>query len=273
MMEDRRTGINPFCLERCRYGISHKTMNKVALITGGGRGIGAATAIAAARAGYDVCINYVSDESRAAVVVDECMAIGVGALAVKADVAHKPEVERLFLACDDRLGPITLLVNNAGIVGQASLIESLDADALQRTFEVNVFGSIYCAQAAIRRMSTARGGQGGVIVNVSSIAATLGSPGEYVHYAASKGAIDTFTIGLAKEIGKDGIRVNAVQAGTTDTEIHARSGNPDRPDKVAKIAPLGRVGRPADIADAILWLASDAASYTTGAILRVGGGL
>ena len=247
--------------------------NRIALITGGGRGIGAATALLAARAGYDVCVNYASDRTRAEKVASECRACGVRSAAIQADIGDPGDVEMLFSACDERLGAVTLLVNNAGIVGGATPIEGLDYDVLRRTFEVNVFGSICCAQQAVRRMSTARGGAGGIIVNLSSIAATLGSPGEYVHYAASKGAIETLTVGLAKEVGGIGIRVNAVQAGTTDTEIHARSGNPDRPAIVARIAPLGRVATPNDIAEAIIWLASDKASYATGAILRIGGGL
>lgn len=247
--------------------------NKVALITGGGRGIGAATARLAARRGYDVCVNYASDEASAGRVVAECEAGGVRSVAVKADIGDLTQVEALFSGCDDRLGPVDLLVNNAGIVGQASTVEDLDPEALRRTFDVNVHGTILCARQAIRRMSTAHGGRGGAIVNLSSIAATLGSPGEYVHYAASKGAVDSFTIGLAREVAGVGIRVNAVQAGTTDTDIHARSGNPDRPAMVARNAPLGRVATPDDIAEAILWLASDRASYVTGAILRVGGGL
>ncbi len=247
--------------------------NKIAVITGGGRGIGAATARMAAAKGYDVCVNYGSDAARAEAVAAACRAAGVRAAAIRADIADPQQVESLFSACDAGLGPLDLLVNNAGIVGSRATVADLDPDALRRTFDVNVHGSILCARQAVRRMSTARGGRGGVIVNLSSIAATLGSPGEYVHYAASKGAIDTFTIGLAKEVAREDIRVNAVQAGTTDTEIHARSGNPDRPATVAKTAPLGRVATPDDIAEAILWLASDKASYVTGAILRVGGGL
>ena len=247
--------------------------NKIALVTGGGRGIGAATALLAARAGYDVCVNYASDRSRAEQVVAACQASGVRADAIKADIGIEAEVVALFEACDQSLGAVDLLVNNAGIIGRASPVEDLDSAALKRTFEVNVFGSVYCAQQAIARMSTARGGKGGVIINLSSIAATLGSPGEYVHYAASKGAIDTFTIGLAKEVAAVGIRVNAIQAGTTDTEIHARSGNPDRPRMVAQSAPLGRVATPEDMAEAVLWLASDKASYATGTILRLGGGI
>ena len=247
--------------------------NRIALITGAGRGIGAATAILAARAGYDVGVNYASDADRAGEVVAACRALGVRSVAVQADIASPAEVGTLFAICDDALGAPDLLVNNAGIIGRASRIEDLGTDVLRRTFEVNVFGSVYCAQHAIRRMSTARGGRGGAVINLSSIAATLGSPNEYVHYAASKGAIETFTIGLAREVAGVGIRVNAVQAGTTETEIHARSGNPDRPGMVAKNAPLGRAATPDDIAEAVLWLASEKASYATGAILRIGGGL
>ncbi len=246
---------------------------QVALITGGGRGIGAAIALEAAGRGYDVCINYVSNQPRANSVVQACRDKGAQATAVQADVAVSRDVERLFKTCDDALGPVTLLVNNAGVIGAATTVEGLSDTALHRTFEVNVFGTIYCARAAIKRMSSDNGGAGGAIINLSSIASTLGSPGEYVHYAASKGAVDTFTVGLAKEVGRQGIRVNAVQAGTTATEIHATGGNPDRPDMVAKAAPLGRVATPQDIAEAVLWLASDRASYATGAILRISGGL
>ena len=245
----------------------------VALITGGGRGIGRATAIAAARAGYDVGVNYVDDDTAAEATAASCRELGARSTAVRGDVADPEAVALMFQAMDQAFGRLDLLVNNAGIVGRATTVSALDATTLKRTFEVNVFGTVYCVQEAIRRMSREHGGEGGAIVNLSSIAATLGSPGEYVHYAASKGAIETFTLGLAKEVAPLGIRVNAVQAGTTDTEIHARSGNPDRPSMVAKIAPLGRVATPDDIAQAILWLASDAAAYTTGASLRVGGGL
>lgn len=248
-------------------------MSKVAIITGASRGIGAATARLAARDGYDVCVNYVADSAAAETVVAACQALGQRAIAVKADIAKLEDVEAMFRVCDEQLGPISLLVNNAGVVGTATTVADLPDAALRQTFEVNVYGSIYCAQAAIRRMSTARGGAGGVIVNVSSIAVNLGSPGEYVHYAASKGAIDSFTIGLAKEVGPEGIRVNAVQAGTTDTGIHAKAGNPGRPAQVAKLAPLRRIAEPEDTAEAILYLASNKAGYATGAILRIGGGL
>lgn len=248
-------------------------MTSIAMITGASRGIGAATARLAARAGYDVCINYVSDRDSADAVVAACKSSGVRAIAIQADVAASADVDRLFDTCDRDLGPVSLLINNAGIVGQATALRDLSDEVLHRTFEVNVYGSIYCARAAIRRMSTDLGGAGGVIVNISSIAATLGSPGEYVHYAASKGAIDTLTVGLAKEVGRQGIRVNAIQAGTTDTGIHRAAGNPDRPDMVARTAPLGRVAMPDDIAEAALWLASDKAGYASGAILRIGGGI
>ena len=248
-------------------------MAGIAIITGGSRGIGAATARLAAEAGYDVCINYVAHSNAADRVVSACEALGRKAIAVKADVGIATDVAGLFNACDDALGPVSLLVNNAGIVGKATTVAELPDDALARTFEVNVYGTIYCAREAIRRMATSHGGAGGVIVNVSSVAARLGSPGEYVHYAASKGAVETFTVGLAKEIGGEGIRVNALQAGTTDTEIHKSSGNPDRPAMVAATAPLGRVANPEDIAAGILWLASSQASYVTGAVLPVSGGL
>lgn len=248
-------------------------MTKVAIITGASRGIGAATARLAARDGYEVCVNYVVDSVAAEEVVTQCRGLGRRAMAVKADIAKSEDVKAMFKACDEHLGPVSLLVNNAGVVGTATTVAELPDAALHETFEVNVYGSIYCAQAAVRRMSTARGGEGGVIVNVSSIAVNLGSPGEYVHYAASKGAIDSFTIGLAKEVGPEGIRVNAVQAGTTDTGIHAKAGNPDRPALVAKLAPLRRIAKPEDTAEAILYLASDKAGYATGAILRIGGGL
>lgn len=248
-------------------------MKKIAIITGGSRGIGRATALLAAENGYDVCFSFVSNESAAKQTCLACEAFNVKAIAVKSDVANEADVKHLFNSCDEKLGPVSLLVNNAGIIGQASSVDMLEADTLKRVFDVNVFGAFYCAKQAIKRMSTKQGGKGGAIINVSSMAATIGSPNEYVHYAASKGALETFTIGLSKEVGPQGIRVNAVQAGTASTEIHAASGNPDRPDMVARTAPLGRVATPEDIAEAIIWLASEKASYTTGASLRVSGGL
>ncbi len=247
---------------------------KIALITGGSRGIGAATATLAATAGYDICLSYIANEARADAVVKTCESLGARAIKVQGDVASEADVAALFTACDTAFGPVDLLVNNAGIVGETSRVDTLSSSALERIYRVNVFGSFYCAQQAVRRMSTRHGGKGGSIVNLSSIAATLGSAGEYVHYASTKGAIDSFTIGLAREVGPEGIRVNSVQAGTADTDVHTiGGGNPDRPAMVAATSALGRVASASEIAEAILWLGSDKASYATGTILRVGGGL
>jgi len=247
---------------------------KVAIITGGSRGIGAATAILAAKAGFDICISYIANAAAADEVLKSCTTHGVRAIKVQGDVANETDVEALFQACDSQLGPVSFLVNNAGIVGETSRVDGLTPSALERIFRVNVFGSFYCAQQAVRRMSTANGGNGGNIVNLSSIAATIGSAGEYVHYASSKGAIDSFTIGLAREVGREGIRVNAVQAGTADTDVHTiGGGNPDRPAMVAATSALGRVATPEEIAEAIMWLGSEKASYATGTVMRVGGGL
>ncbi|MEE9376146.1 MAG: SDR family oxidoreductase [Rhizobiaceae bacterium] len=248
-------------------------MSKIAIITGASRGIGAATAELAAEAGFDVCINYLSNHTRAAEVVANCQAFGVRAISVAGDVSNVDDMATLFMTCDRELGAVTFLVNNAGIIGRESRVEDLPAEILHQTFAVNFYGAYYCAQLAVKRMSTKNGGMGGTIVNVSSIAATNGSPGEYVHYAASKAAVDGFTIGLAREVGREGIRVNSVQAGTADTEIHTLGGNPDRPAMVAEKAPLGRVATAKEIGEAILWLGSEKSSYATGAVLRVGGGL
>ena len=248
-------------------------MPGLAIVTGGSRGIGAATCLCLARDGFDICVSYLANRDRAEAVVESCRSLGVRAEAVAADIADPEAVRQMFAQCDTVFGLPSVLVNNAGIIGQTSRMADLSDEALDVTFRTNVFGPIYCIREAIPRMSVTSGGSGGAIVNISSIAATLGSPGEYVHYAASKAAVDAMTIGLSKELGPEGIRVNAVQAGTTDTEIHTLSGNPDRPAKVAASAPLGRVARPEDIAEAAAWLASPAASYTTGAILRIGGGL
>ena len=248
-------------------------MTKIALITGASRGIGAATARLAARDGYDVCLNYVRDQAAADAVADECRALGVRAITHQCDIAQSDQVDAMFARCDADLGQVTLLVNNAGTAGQVTSVADLPDEVLRETIEINVYGTIYCARAAVRRMSTARGGAGGVIINISSVAVTLGSPGEYVHYAASKGAVDSFTIGLSKEVGPEGIRVNAIQVGTTDTGIHKRLGNPERPSVVAKIAPLRRAAESEEMAEAVLWLASDKAAYATGSILRIGGGM
>ncbi len=248
-------------------------MSNLAIITGGGRGIGAATCLALAQNGYDVCINYASDKNSANAITEQCQAFGVSAKSFQANVANSDEVTRLFEFCDRELGAPSLLVNNAGIIGQATSVQNLDPKTLQDTFGVNLFGAFYCAREAVSRMSKTNGGAGGVIINISSIAATNGSPNEYVHYAASKAALDGLTNGLAKEVGPEGIRVCSVQAGTVDTDIHAKTGNPDRPAMVAATSPLRRVGKPQDIAEAVVWLASDKAKYATGTILRVGGGL
>jgi len=214
-------------------------------------------------------VNYLRDRSSAEKLVSE---IGGKSIAVAADVAAEADVVRLFETVDRELGRVTALVNNAGIVDRASRVESISAARLARMFAINVTGSFLCAREAVKRMSTRHGGAGGAIVNLSSIAARLGGAGEYVDYAASKGAIDTFTIGLAKEVGAEGIRVNAVRPGIIRTEIHAASGDPARLERIGATAPLGRPGEPEEVARAILWLLSDAASYVTGAILDVSGG-
>lgn len=241
-------------------------MKKVLLVTGGGRGIGAATARLAAERGYAVCINYLRDKGA------EKLAKEIGGIAVAADVSSEPDVMRLFETMDAKLGRISALVNNAGVVDKGSRVEAITSARLQRMFGINVYGSFLCAREAIKRMSKRHGGAGGAIVNLSSVAARLGGSGEYVDYAAAKGAIDTFTIGLAKELGPDGIRVNAVRPGVINTEIHASSGDPSRLERIGNTAPLGRYGEPEEIARAILWLLSDEASYTTGALLDVAGG-
>ena len=248
-------------------------MPGVLLITGAGRGIGAATALAAARAGYAVGVNYQRDAAAAEAVALRIRAAGGQAHAVQADVADPDAVARLFEEVEHALGPLTALVNNAGTTGRITRFEDLDLATLRRTIDVNLIGSLLCAQAAVRRFSTARGGRGGAIVNVSSVAARTGSPGEYVHYAATKAAIEAFTRGLAREVAAEGIRVNAVAPGTVQTEIHATGGDPDRPARIAPRIPLGRVGTPEEIAAAILWLLSDAAAYITGSILTIAGGL
>jgi NAD(P)-dependent dehydrogenase (short-subunit alcohol dehydrogenase family) len=242
-------------------------MAKVMIVTGGGRGIGAATARLAARQGYAVCVNYARDRASA-----EALAREIEGIAVQADVAVESQVVKLFEETDRRLGKLSVLVNNAGIVDKNARVDELTAQRIERMFAVNVTGSMLCAREAIKRMSTRYGGPGGAIVNLSSVAARLGSPGTYVDYAAAKGAIDVFTVGLAKEVGAEGIRVNAVRPGVIHTEIHASGGDPARADRIGATAPLGRAGEPDEIARAILWLASDEASYVTGAILDVAGG-
>jgi NAD(P)-dependent dehydrogenase (short-subunit alcohol dehydrogenase family) len=247
-------------------------MAKVMIITGGGRGIGASTALLAAGAGYAVCVNFLRDSSAAEKLVGQIEKAGGKAIAVAGDVSSEQDVLKLFEETDRRLGRLDVLVNNAGIVDKGMRVEKMSAARITRMLAINVTGSFLCAREAVKRMSTRHGGRGGAIVNVSSIAARLGAPGEYVDYAASKGAIDSFTIGLAKELGADGIRVNAVRPGIIRTDIHLSSGDPARLERIGAMAPLARPGEAGEIAAAILWLASDAASYTTGALLDVSGG-
>ncbi|MBZ0331409.1 SDR family oxidoreductase [Halomonas sp. ANAO-440] len=247
-------------------------MKEVLVITGGSRGIGAATARLGAASGYAVCINYCHNETAAIAVVEEITRAGGEAIAVSGDVGSEADVVRLFEEVDDKLGPVTRLVNNAGILETQMCVEQMDAARLGRVLTANVIGSFLCAREAIRRMSSRHGGKGGAIVNVSSIASKLGAPNEYVDYAAAKGAIDSFTIGLAKEVAAEGIRVNAVRPGVIYTEIHASGGEPDRVERVKTSVPMQRGGRAEEVARAILWLLSDDASYSTGALLDVTGG-
>ncbi len=242
-------------------------MKKTVVITGGSRGIGAATARLAAARGYAVCINYARDRNAA-----ERLAREIDGIAVQGDVSLESDVLRLFEETERRLGRLSVLVNNAGIVDKSARVDELSAERIVRMFAVNVTGSFLCAREAVKRMSTRHGGAGGAIVNLSSAAARLGSPGTYVDYAAAKGAIDVFTLGLAKEVGGEGIRVNAVRPGVIHTEIHASGGDPGRADRIGATAPLARAGEPDEVARAILWLASDEASYVSGAILDVAGG-
>ncbi|HET7776182.1 MAG TPA: SDR family oxidoreductase [Azospira sp.] len=247
-------------------------MKKVLLITGASRGIGAATALLAARAGYAVGIGYRHNREAADALVTAILRAGGEATAVQADVAVEREVVHLFATVEIALGPITALVNSAGILEHQARVEALDAARIQRIFATNVTGSFICCREAVRRLSTRHGGTGGAIVNLSSRAARLGSPGEYVDYAASKAAIDTLTIGLAKEVAAEGIRVNAVAPGIIDTEIHASGGEPGRLERLKGSIPMQRGGTAEEVARAILWLLSDEASYVTGTILDVAGG-
>jgi NAD(P)-dependent dehydrogenase (short-subunit alcohol dehydrogenase family) len=246
--------------------------DKVLIVTGGSRGIGAATSRLAGRSGYRVAVNYQRDAAAAEAVVADIEKHGGKAAAIQADIAQEAEVERLFAETERRLGRVTDLVNNAGIVGRAQRVETVDAATLKAVFDINILGSFLCAKEAVRRMSTKHGGRGGAIVNVGSIAAHLGSPGEFVWYAASKGAVHSMTIGLAKEVAGEGIRVNAVAPGMIETEIHASAGDPGRVARIGPTIPIGRVGAPEEIAETILFLLSDKASYVTGAILGVSGG-
>jgi NAD(P)-dependent dehydrogenase (short-subunit alcohol dehydrogenase family) len=245
---------------------------RTVLITGASRGIGAACALACARDGWDVAVNYTSDSAAAERVAREVRALGRRAIHVQADVADEPAVMAMFARIDSELPPLQGLVNNAGIVDAMARVDQTSVARLQRMFAINVFGSFVCAREAVKRMSTKYQGHGGAIVNLSSVAAKLGGPGWYVDYAASKGAIDTFTIGLAREVAAEGIRVNAVRPGIIDTDIHASGGQPDRAQQSASLIPMQRPGTAEEVAAAIVWLLSDAARYTTGAILDVSGG-
>jgi NAD(P)-dependent dehydrogenase (short-subunit alcohol dehydrogenase family) len=243
----------------------------VVIVTGGGRGIGAATSRLAAERGYDVCVNFRSDEKAAEQVVAAARASGAKALAVRGDVAREQDVVAMFDAASG-LGPVTAVVINAGILERQCRLDEMEAARFERVFATNVTGALLCAREAVRRMSTRHGGRGGAIVNVGSMAARLGSPGEYVDYAASKGAIDTLTVGLAREVAEEGIRVNCVRPGVIRTGIHASGGEPDRVERVKSGVPMKRGGEPEEVARAILWLLSDEASYSTGTFIDVSGG-
>ena len=245
---------------------------KTIIITGGSRGIGAATSRLAAEQGYAVCVNYRENANAANRVVEAIVSEGGKAIAVRADVSVEADVLRLFETTETELGPLSALVNNAAVVAPFTRVEDIDLERLNQLFSVNVIGAFLCAREAVKRMSTRNGGKGGGIVNVSSGAATLGSPGVYVDYAATKGAIDTLTVGLGREVANEGIRVNAVRPGFIHTEIHTAFGEPGRVDRLAPTIPMKRGGRPEEVARAILWLLSEDASYTTGTILDVAGG-
>jgi NAD(P)-dependent dehydrogenase (short-subunit alcohol dehydrogenase family) len=247
-------------------------MNTTLLITGGSRGIGAATARLAAAQGWDVAVNYTRDAAAAEAVAADVRALGRRALVLQADVAQHDQVLAMFEAVDKAWGPLAGLVNNAGVVDVAARVDQMSPQRLQRMFGVNVMGSIWCAQQAVRRMSLRHGGAGGSIVNLSSAAAKLGSPGQYVDYAAAKGAIDTFTLGLAREVAAEGVRVNAVRPGIIATDIHASGGQPERAAQMAPSVPMQRPGSAEEVAQAIVWLLGPGSSYTTGAVVDVTGG-
>ncbi len=247
-------------------------MKPIVLITGGSRGIGAATALRAAQQGFAVAVNYTSNADAARDVVQQIVDAGGSAIAVQADVADEDQIVAMFQAIDTQLGPVSALVNNAGVVDVAGRVDEMSAERIRRMFDINVLGTFLCTREALRRMSTRHGGKGGCIVNVSSVAARLGGPGQYVDYAASKGAIDTFTAGLAKEVATEGVRVNAVRPGIIETDIHASGGQPDRARQMAPLVPMQRAGSAEEVANTIVWLMSPEASYVTGANIDVAGG-
>ncbi len=242
------------------------------IVTGASRGIGAAVASLAGERGYAVAVNFATSETEAQKVVDDIGGGGGRAVAIQADVSNEKQIIRMFERAEQELGPIKALVNNAAVTGGFARVEEVSQSAIAQVMAVNVTGAMLCSREAVRRMSTRRGGSGGAIVNISSRAAQTGSPGEWVHYAASKGAIDSFTIGLAREVATEGIRVNAVAPGLVDTGLHAANGDPGRLQRLMGTIPMGRAGAPREVAEGVLWLLSSAASYTTGAILQIGGG-
>jgi NAD(P)-dependent dehydrogenase (short-subunit alcohol dehydrogenase family) len=245
---------------------------RAVIVTGGSRGIGAAVARLVGSQGFPMVVNFVADEAAADAVVQEIVAGGGRAVAVRGDVGREEEIVRMFEVAERELGPIGGLVNNAGVTGGFSKVEEVQAGALARVLAVNVAGTILCSREAVRRMSVRRGGKGGSIVNISSLVARTGGAGEWVHYAASKGAVNSFTIGLAREVASEGIRVNAVAPGLIETELHAAAGEPDRLKRLTPSIPMGRAGTAAEVAEGVAWLLSDEASYTTGTILEIGGG-
>jgi NAD(P)-dependent dehydrogenase (short-subunit alcohol dehydrogenase family) len=271
LLSIRFVRVRPDCTDKTTFLLT-TFMPKTLLITGASRGIGAATALLAATQGWQIAVNYAANSLAADGVVRQIRAASGVAIAVQADVSIEKDVLRLFETVDAKLGRLDGLVNNAGVVDIAQRVDEMSVSRLERMWATNITSSFICAREAVRRMSTKHGGSGGVVVNISSVASRLGSPAQYVDYAASKAAIDTFTVGLAKEVATEGIRVNAVRPGIIETDIHASDGEPDRAARMAVHVPMQRAGSADEVAQAICWLLSDAASYTTGSILDVAGG-